>query len=255
MDPGAAVACALAALGSWLLGCRMTALLGHGPLATPNWRGELVPAGAGVVLLPPALLAAWVLLPRAEALALIAGTGLCGLGGLLDDAAGRGEPKGWHGHGAALRRGRLTAGGYKAITGIGAALLVAGTNAPQVLLLALGANAINSLDTRPGVAILAYLAGCAPLLWLAPAALLRALPLGAAALGFLPLDLGERAMLGDAGAMMLGFGAAYAWAGASATATLAAAGIALGVICVGDRVSLGERLRPLPRRSPAGPGE
>ncbi|MGH3093334.1 MAG: hypothetical protein ACRDOG_13555, partial [Gaiellaceae bacterium] len=66
-------------------------------------------------------------------------------------------------------------------------------SASGALLVALAANALNQLDTKPGRALKAYLAA-------APA--LRA-PLGLAVL-LLPYDLRERLMLGDAGSNALG---------------------------------------------------
>jgi hypothetical protein len=61
------------------------------------------------------------------------------------------------------------------------------------LLVALAANFLNQLDTRPGRALKAYLAAAIPL----------DAPTGIAVL-LLPYDLREMAMLGDAGSNALG---------------------------------------------------
>lgn len=128
--------------------------------------------------------------------------------GAYDDAVGDGSAKGLRGHLGALRRGRVTSGALK-IAGIGACSLLAcsladrgsvpGSGAHQVLLggavIAASANLLNLLDLRPGRALKA---GAAAALLLGQPG-----PAGAAA-GLLPGDLGERTMLGDAGANALG---------------------------------------------------
>lgn len=138
-----------------------------------------------------------------------------GLTGLYDDlrevpAAGGGKAKGFRGHLGALRTGEVTSGAVK-IAGIGAGgVLAAGLlseNPADALIgaavVAGYANLGNLLDLRPGRALKFGLLH-SPLL-LAPGAggALVAGPLGAAA-GLLGEDLGERAMLGDAGANALG---------------------------------------------------
>jgi hypothetical protein len=74
-----------------------------------------------------------------------------------------------------------------------------------IVLIAGSANVWNGLDVRPGRALKAFLPAALAFLlfgelWLAPAVL----GLFVAALVVLPLDLGERAMLGDGGANLLG---------------------------------------------------
>lgn len=146
--------------------------------------------------------------------------------GLLDDVlephlrrAGRPVSKGLRGHLGALRDGQLTTGAAKAL-GIPLLALAGAVAAPDrrgaaetvvdAALVAGCANLVNLLDLRPGRALKAVLPG-AVLLALAPArsardedgrrlALAAALPAALA----LPADLGERGMLGDAGANLLG---------------------------------------------------
>jgi UDP-GlcNAc:undecaprenyl-phosphate/decaprenyl-phosphate GlcNAc-1-phosphate transferase len=125
--------------------------------------------------------------------------------GLYDDLAGDSSSKGLRGHLIALRDGNLTSGAVK-VGVIGAAGLIGSVlvsdNAIDAVLggaaVAGHANLLNLLDLRSGRAGKAALLH-APLVLRGPAA-----PVGAAALAAtaatLPDDLGERTMLGDAGA-------------------------------------------------------
>jgi UDP-GlcNAc:undecaprenyl-phosphate/decaprenyl-phosphate GlcNAc-1-phosphate transferase len=130
--------------------------------------------------------------------------------GAYDDLAGAGQAKGFAGHLAALKRGEITSGAVK-IAGVGGTGLAAATllakSPPDALLggavVAGFANLVNLLDLRPGRAIKFGLLHAPLVLDASPAGLLLAAPLGAAA-AMLPEDLGERAMLGDAGANALG---------------------------------------------------
>lgn len=173
-------------------------------------------AAAGVVLTPG-------LPARMRAAAALAAAAAGTVGG-YDDLAGSGSSRGFKGHLSALARGEVTSGAVKML-GIGATGLVcaalagggargeaprAGRLADTLIdgaLIAGSANLLNLFDLRPGRAIkVGLLAGL-------PALLARggsgvggscvAGPLGAAA-ALLPEDLGERAMLGDAGANALG---------------------------------------------------
>jgi UDP-GlcNAc:undecaprenyl-phosphate GlcNAc-1-phosphate transferase len=166
--------------------------------------------------------------------------------GVLDDLKGSGKRRGLRGHLGALRAGEVTTGTIKlaglAATGaVSAAVLRrpgdshldAAVNAG---LIAGAANLLNLFDLRPGRAIkVAALSGA--LISTASAAAGRpadgvaavAAPVGAA-LAVLPEDLGERAMLGDAGANSLG-----ALLGAAAAATLprpARIGLLTGIIAL-----------------------
>ncbi|MDR8409183.1 hypothetical protein MTP10_10590 [Nonomuraea sp. 3-1Str] len=165
-------------------------------------------AGAAAALVPG-------LPPRVRLAALLAGGGSGALGA-YDDLYGTTSSKGFKGHLSALARGEVTSGAVKILgigaTGLGAAALVSGGPADTLVngaAIAGAANLANLFDLRPGRAIKVGLLTGGPLL---AAALLRdrpvsaalaAVPLGAAA-ALLPDDLGERAMLGDAGANALG---------------------------------------------------
>jgi glucosyl-3-phosphoglycerate synthase len=107
--------------------------------------------------------------------------------GLADDLWS-GPERGFRAH---LGRGRTT--GVLKLVGIPAIGLLATRKVSGALLVALAANFLNQLDTRPGRALKAYLAAAIPL----------DAPTGIAVL-LLPYDLREMAMLGDAGSNALG---------------------------------------------------
>ena len=182
---------------------------------------------------------------------------IAGLGGVafgvLDDLRGSGKRRGLRGHLGALAHGEVTTGAIKlaglAATGLGAALLEGGEPADVAVnagLIAGGANLLNLFDLRPGRAIkVAALAagmiaggsalagGTAESPAVRPGRLAGldavAAP-AAAALALLPEDLGERAMLGDAGANALG-----AMLGAAAAQTLprsARIGLLTGIVAL-----------------------
>jgi len=184
-----------------------------------NHRGEPVTLVEG-----PALTVASVavsalgpgLAPRVRAALAVAGAGSAAFGG-YDDLAGSGSRRGFRGHLGALAQGEVTTGAVKlggiGATGLVSAMLLGGGPTDVAVnagLVAGGANLLNLFDLRPGRALKVALASGTLLAGGArggrsPATSLRAVaaPLGAAA-ALLPEDLGERAMLGDAGANALG---------------------------------------------------
>ena len=187
-----------------------------------NHRGEPVTLLEGSAVAAGAVAASFFYPERtrssartAQALAL-AGAAAFGFG-VYDDLAGSGKRRGLRGHLGALANGEVTTGAVKlgglGVTGLASALLLARSSktwepADVVVtagLVAGGANLLNLFDLRPGRAIKVAA------LWAAlitagggeRAGQAVAAPLGAA-LALLPDDLGERAMLGDAGANALG---------------------------------------------------
>ncbi|GAB2476843.1 hypothetical protein ACWDUI_29775 [Streptosporangium sandarakinum] len=183
-----------------------------------NHRGEPITLLEGPAFVAGAGVAAAAVpgLPaRVRAAALLAAAGAGGLGA-YDDLYGVTASKGFRGHLGALAKGEVTSGAVKiagiGLTGLAAAALTARRPADAVIdgmLVAGAANLANLFDLRPGRAIKVGLLAGAPLLAAGlrrgdpVAAALAALPLGASA-ALLPEDLGERAMLGDAGANALG---------------------------------------------------
>jgi UDP-GlcNAc:undecaprenyl-phosphate/decaprenyl-phosphate GlcNAc-1-phosphate transferase len=167
--------------------------------------------------------------------------------GTYDDLAGSGDRRGFGGHLGALRRGEITTGAIKlggiGATGIVSAALAGGPPADVVInagLVAGGANLLNLFDLRPGRAIKVAVASGALIAAggaVSSTAALAPVPAVAAALALLPEDLGERAMLGDAGANALG-----AMLGAAATGLPRPARIALlagiaGLTAASEKVS------------------
>jgi UDP-N-acetylmuramyl pentapeptide phosphotransferase/UDP-N-acetylglucosamine-1-phosphate transferase len=198
-----------------------------------NHRGATVSLAAGPALAVAAASAAALGAADRGARAAALTVGLsAGAVGLYDDVVGQRpdqrQAKGFRGHLAALRAGRITSGLVK-IGGIGAASLAAASLAdrghgahPVDTLVSAGviagaANLANLFDLRPGRALKVGLLAGASLL-AGPAGGLAAGPLGAAG-ALLPDDLHERVMLGDGGANALG-----ALLGLAATRTLGRSG-------------------------------
>jgi hypothetical protein len=129
--------------------------------------------------------------------------------GLYDDLTGNSSSKGLRGHLVALREGEVTSGAVKVgvigLAGLAGAALVS-DNAFDAAVggaaVAGHANVLNLLDLRPGRAGKAVLMHT-PLVLTGPGGAVGAAALGAT-VAALPDDLGERTMLGDAGANVLG---------------------------------------------------
>jgi len=188
------------------------ALLAAGPQAV-NHRGLRLPV------------VGWTLaLRRDPAVAVVAAIGLA-------DDLWSGPERGFRRH---LRAGRTT--GVLKLVGIPLVGLLATRKVSGALLVGLGANFLNQLDTRPGRALKAYLVGS--LLVGAPAR---------SAVFLLPYDLREMAMLGDAGSNALG-----AMLGLSSVDRLTgrscwlAIGALAGLTILGERHSLGELIERTP---------
>jgi hypothetical protein len=207
--------------------------------------GPAVAAGAIVGVLAQAGLASasgWPGPPgwrRAAAMAL-GGAGAAAFGA-YDDLAGSGDRRGFRGHLGALRHGEVTTGAVKlggiGATGIISAALVGGSPADVILnagLVAGGANLLNLFDLRPGRAIKVATASGA-LLGAAGRDSVAA-PL-AAGLALLPEDLGERAMLGDAGANALGAMLGASAAGLSRTGRITLLVAIVGITAASEKVS------------------
>lgn len=192
-----------------------------GRLVVENYRG--VPVARSLGLLLAAIATAWTV-----GVAFVRHVGAPGWGalvgcllvfaaGFLDDLLG-GGPRGLRNHLRALADGHVTTGILKVVVAAGAGAVVVALQPGRppwvrltgVVLIAASANVWNGLDVRPGRALKAFVPAALAFLlfgelWLAPV-----LPgLLVAALVALPLDLRERAMLGDGGANLLGFAAGF----------------------------------------------
>jgi len=245
-----------------------------------NHRGEPVTLLEGPAAAAGAALAAALTpgLPgRARAGLVTAAAGAAAFGG-YDDLAGSGGRRGFRGHLGALAHGEVTTGAVKlggiGATGLAASALLGGGALDVTInagLIAGGANLLNLFDLRPGRAIkVAALAGgllaaagrprgtgdAAAPAGPVPAGLVLARPVPGATLAGIPLgaalalageDLGERAMLGDAGANALG-----AMLGAAAAASLPRPGrvaVLAGIVALtaaSEKVSFTKVIRRTP---------
>jgi hypothetical protein len=201
----------------------LEAMLACGPLARSH-RGLRLPLVGALVALGGARA------PRSVRLS-VAGIALIGL---ADDLYS-GPERGFRQHLGAAR----TTGVLKAV-GIPVLALAATRSVSGAVLVSLSANGLNLLDTRPGRALKAFLAG---------AALLRG-PTGAyvpVAVMLAPYDLREMTMLGDAGSNALGAVLGY---GSVARLTARGRRFALaalvGLTILGETRSLGDLIERTP---------
>jgi UDP-GlcNAc:undecaprenyl-phosphate/decaprenyl-phosphate GlcNAc-1-phosphate transferase len=243
--------------------------LRHQGFVRQNYRGAEVafPAGIGIVASSLVALIPLALIDelgdsnvfRPDSGIVVAYVLAVALLGLLDDLVGSARedlPRGWRGHARVAMRGGFSTGALKAAGSLGVALFVlsgrgvsAGEYLLSVALLVLATNFFNLLDLRPGRSIKALILLGAGLtigstdvhpLWTVG---LFAGPV----LVLLPLDLRERAMLGDTGSNVLG-----AIAGLWLVLTLSTLGqaIALGLIAIatvyGEFRSLSELIERAP---------
>jgi Glycosyl transferase family 2 len=191
-------------------------LIGAGPLAV-NHRGLRLPLVGWAFALGPRR--------AVSAVALV---------GLADDLFS-GPERGFRAH---LHAGRTT--GVLKLVAIPAIGLLATRKLSGALLVGLSANALNQLDTRPGRALKAFLAG---------SLIVRGetLPCAAGAVLLLPYDLREMAMLGDGGAnalgAVLGLGSVGRLTGRGRFAAIAALA---GLTALGERRSLGALIERTP---------
>jgi UDP-GlcNAc:undecaprenyl-phosphate GlcNAc-1-phosphate transferase len=224
------LALTVAALALIVAALVCTSLLASPPpaLLRTNFRGQQIPVVGGLVIVSGLLagevaLALTYLLDRGGRSAatfvsrdhwglLVAALGFFAVG-LLDDLAGSGRSRGFRGHLRAIARGELSTGAIKALGGAAIGLIVGAlweaSLGPALLdaaIVALSANLVNLLDLRPGRAAKVFL-----MAWVVLAAatwgsayVVLSLPVAAATVAWLVPDLGERGMLGDVGANLLG---------------------------------------------------
>ena len=210
----------------------------HAPerLVRTNVRGARVPAVLGGPLAAGALAGLVTTSPRRgrnDQRVARAAAGLVivtGLAGLFDDAGGDEAARGFIGHVRALTSGTITGGTVKmaagALGGMGAARATGLPPLEAVSAVALTANLVNLLDRAPGRAAKASLLAAVPLLLVGARRFRPACAaLAGALLACAPADLGEEAMLGDAGAnpvgAVLGLGLALTLEGTPRRAVIA----------------------------------
>lgn len=180
-----------------------------------NYRGRRVISGAGVLLVAPLLLGNGLaamagLLDGSLALLMSLGFVLLVLTGMLDDFRCD-AAKGLTGHLQAWFGGQPTSGLAKLLAALLYGLSVAAIQRRSLIeaslvavLVALSANFLNLTDLRPGRALKVFLLLGGALLLLGGRHFLVLLLALGPAVALLPLDLGERTMLGDTGANPLG---------------------------------------------------
>jgi UDP-GlcNAc:undecaprenyl-phosphate GlcNAc-1-phosphate transferase len=238
-------------------------------LATSNYRGRAVPATLGLALAAGLLvsclavfsIAGWLgghgrtALAGAPALAMLAGAIVVAGAGLYDDLSEE-AARGLIGHLRELARGRPTSGGLKLIAAFAAAglVVVVRPSGPAQAIVGIPviagcANVWNLLDLRPGRS-LKYFVPAAAVLVVAGFRTQYALigvPTLASALATLPIDLSERAMLGDTGANLLGFVAGTGlYVNLSFWGLVAALAVILGLHVVSETVTLSKVIRAVP---------
>ncbi|MEZ5282935.1 MAG: hypothetical protein R2770_20960 [Acidimicrobiales bacterium] len=194
------------------------------PLSNPsllrtNFRGNEIPAIAGVIVLIVATIGSLIVLALSSsvdsAVAFAGFQAAAGFGvlGMLDDLGADSSGGGFGGHLRALRNGKVTTGLVKLIGGGVVAAMTAGIISPDLagwvrdtLVIALSANLANLFDRAPGrttkVAVIAFVALAASTA-LAPEVSIAALAVGAA-VGLAPFELGEHLMQGDTGVNVVG---------------------------------------------------
>jgi hypothetical protein len=256
-----------------------------------NHRGEPVTLLEGPAAAVAAATAAMVMpgLDCRDKMALAAAGLGAGAFGCYDDLAGSGDRRGLKGHLGALAKGEVTTGAIKIIglgaVGVTAALLRGGRQgggaggagaagrladlAIDAGLVAGTANLVNLFDLRPGRAIKVGLAASAALAATgAQARAVVAAPAGAA-IALLNEDLGERAMLGDAGANALGAMLGVAATSLPRPVRLVVLGGVAGLTLASEKVSFTKVIartpalnwldllgrRPVPAPGPAGRGD
>jgi UDP-N-acetylmuramyl pentapeptide phosphotransferase/UDP-N-acetylglucosamine-1-phosphate transferase len=195
-------------------------------LAKPNYRSHVLPTAGGLVVVLAVLLVEGARvglgafgvgtrpgLDATRPLVLLVCVGF-GLLGLLDDLLASGDDRGFAGHVRALGQGRVTSGLIKLVGGGALALVVAAAPGPEgrlhllvdALVIALAANLANLLDRRPGRALKVGIVAWVPLAIISGTDVLGVAmaPVLGAFIAIAPDDLGERLMLGDCGANVLG---------------------------------------------------
>ncbi|MFZ5647786.1 MAG: hypothetical protein ACOY30_09240 [Bacillota bacterium] len=197
----------------------------------PNYRGEKIPLGVGVVFLLSAIAVLSVLIitlpgeQKQKSTVFLLTLSVYTFLGIMDDFWGDGTCRGLRGHFKKLFEGRLTTGCLKAFAGGLAAFYLSAAGYMDLgpwhvipldaLIIALSVNTINLLDLRPGRAGKCFLFLAAIIFIAFPyrEELSFAALTAGCLLAYLPADLKARAMMGDSGSNALGavLGITAAW--------------------------------------------
>lgn len=187
-------------------------------LIRPNYRGENIPVGMGIVFLPMLIINSITILyfdyenPLYLFLFLFSIISMF-LAGALDDIIGNRDVSGLKGHFKNLFKGNLTTGGFKAVFGGFVGVLVSVCISKNVfdiiintLIIALSTNLMNLFDLRPGRAIKVYLIIIFVILFNVIDHQIRYLIMLILpnVLAYFNYDLKAKAMMGDTGSNVLG---------------------------------------------------
>ncbi len=183
-------------------------------LIKPNFQGKPIPAATGLTFVFVSLLGLFISVSRQE-IPWLGALFIFGILGFLDDKFGDRSIGGFHGHVRAIFKGKPTTGSLKllggGLTALGAAFFLHKDVLwvqilLQGLLIALSANSINLLDTRPGRAHFGFALLTIPSLICLRLAGISG-PLALVLLAILiewPFDARAKSMMGDTGANFLG---------------------------------------------------
>jgi len=195
-------------------------------LERENYRGHRLPTAAGILIVLAVLVVeagravlgglgigeqAGLTIDRSLVLFAVFAFGMLGF---VDDVLGDASARGFRGHVGALAHGRITTGFLKLFGGAAVAVVLVATPGfasgrrllVDAVLIALAANLGNLLDRAPGRTLKFGLVAYVPLALVlgTGAAGVAIAPAMGAAIALLPDDLGERVMLGDTGANIVG---------------------------------------------------
>jgi UDP-N-acetylmuramyl pentapeptide phosphotransferase/UDP-N-acetylglucosamine-1-phosphate transferase len=154
-------------LGTLLITPYFKSLLIESNIVRKNYRQDLIPVCAGIILIPMLIINSSILryfYKSNEVYIYLFGIMSMAFIGILDDLIGNRDVSGLKGHFKSLLNGKLTTGGFKALFGGFVALLISVSISSNIidivvntLLIALSTNLMNLLDLRPGRAIKGYL--------------------------------------------------------------------------------------------------
>lgn len=184
-------------------------------LMKENYKGEVIPAGAGIIFIIILIIfLGFYYYFKLDILnissRLIFLLSIITAISLVDDQIGKKDYQGFKGHFSQLRQGNLTTGALKAIIALILVLLIVNWQqhffnvSIDVGIILLMTNLLNLLDLRPGRALKSFLFLSLILLVFLPPFFLYLVPIYLATCFYLPYELKGKVMLGDTGANSLG---------------------------------------------------
>lgn len=182
-----------------------------------NYKGQLIPAVAGIILILVLVFSYLIFIymgldKMMLSSRLIFLVIIIGCAGFVDDLMGHKDYQGFKGHFTQLMTGKLTTGAFKAIISLAAVLLavnwVNSFSLVQILVrigvILLMTNFFNLLDVRPGRALKFFLFLSVVILIIMPVFTIYFLPVYFFITLYIPFELQGRIMLGDTGSNVLG---------------------------------------------------